>query len=131
MPWWTSAPVAVDQTPAPQVRAGFTAGAIVNGHRALMPDGAGGVVHADPSTPGYEFAGVSNGAAPQGGDVSITTSGPMVEPSWSWQDGAALYIGPAGTLTATPPATGVLHQVGVAVSATEIVVQPSAPIHLA
>lgn len=109
----------------------FTAGAAISGHRALMSDGAGDVIHADPTAVGYAFVGISLQAAAAGTPVQVGTAGALiVEPSWSWAPGAALFVGVAGALTATPSAVGVVQQIGVALSATSALVQPFPPIIL-
>lgn len=100
------------------------AGATVNGHRALMPDTTGRLVHAQPAEATYAFAGISTGSATVGAEVRAVVAGPITEPSWSWTPLAPLYVGASGTLTATPPTTGAAQQVAVAISATSILVQP-------
>ena len=120
--------------PAPKVPApglvavSLPAGADVSGHRALMWDGTGGVVHADPMLPSYEFGGISTQAATAGAPVLVAESGLVVEPSWSWTPGAPVYAGAQGQLTQTPPSSGVLHQVAVAASATSVLMQVLTPI---
>lgn len=108
----------------------FTASAMVSGHRAVMFDDRGGVIMADPTVPTYQFAGISTQAAAAGALVSVVESGSIVEPSWAWAPGVAIYVAPAGMLSQTPPTLGILQQVAVASSATSILVQPYPPITL-
>jgi hypothetical protein len=74
--------------------------------------------------------GVSTNAASIGGTLTVTTRGMMTDPSWSWTVGSQLYVGAAGILTATPPASGVLRSVAVALGATTISVAINDPIFL-
>lgn len=114
-------------TPAPSstVQGAFAgiAGAVLSGHRALMANGAGGLVHADPADPTYAFAGISAGSAMVGAAVQAVVFGLVVEPSWNWTPLLPLFAGPDGVLTQTVPLAGVVQQVGVASSATSILVQ--------
>ena len=112
-------------TPAGTV---MTADANVGGHRSLMFDGGGGVVHADPDAPSYNFAGISNEAATAGNSLFVVETGRVTEPGWSWQAGLPVYVVADGQLTQAAPQTGVMHQVAVAIDATSILVQPYAPI---
>lgn len=118
----SSAPLA---TPAGTV---MTAYHTVGGHRSLMFDGGGGVVHADPDDPAYQFAGISNEAASAGNALFVVETGRVTEPGWSWTPGGPVYVAAEGLLTQTAPQTGVMHQVAVAVDPTSILVQPYAPI---
>lgn len=103
------------------------AGAAISGHRALMVLPAGGVAHADPSLAGFEFVGISTGAAAAGAQVQVVESGVITEPSWAWTPALPIYVAPSGNLTQTPPSSGTLQQVAVALSATAILVQPFIP----
>ena len=107
------------------------AGTLVPGHRVLMTDGLGGVVPANPGAAGYQFAGISGGAAAVGTPVQVIETGPMTEPTWTWSPGLPLFVAARGTLTQTAPVTGVLQQVAVAVTATTILIQAYPPILLA
>lgn len=99
------------------------AGATVSGHRALMTDVLGRAVHADPTSPFFAAVGISLGAAAPGFPVQIAVAGQTVnEPTWAWAPGAAVFVGAAGVLTASPPASGVLQQIGQALSPTELLV---------
>ena len=103
------------------------AAAAISGHRVLM-FAPGGVVHADPQSPNYAFAGVSTQAATAGTLVDVCQAGELVELSWSWTPGQPLFAGPGGTLAPTPPATGTAQQVAVASGVSSIIVEPSMPI---
>lgn len=103
----------------------------VFGHRALMFDQAGHVLHANPMLPRFAFAGVSTQAAVAGDSVAVSMSGVVVEPSWSWQPDEPLFVGLDGLLTQAPPTNGVAQQIAVAINDTSILVQPYSPITLA
>lgn len=108
----------------------MTASANVGGHRALMFDGQGGVLHADPSDPLYAFAGISAEATSAGNALSVIETGRIVDGAWNWTPAAELFVAAGGNLTETPPSSGVLQQVAVAINATSILVQPYVPITL-
>ena len=115
----------------PQSSGGVTstliASAPISGQSVLMFDGVGGVVTANPTSPSYQFAGLSTAATQAGQPVPILETGIMTEAGWNWQEGTVLYAGPSGTLTQTVPTTGVLQQIAVALSATSIFVAPQLP----
>jgi hypothetical protein len=105
----------------------MTAAETLGGHRAACASAAG-AVYADPDDPDRADAiGITTGAADLGATVTLQTGGDMVEPSWSWSPGP-IYVGPAGTLTQTPPASGTLMQIGVAIAATRVLVDVRSPI---
>lgn len=102
----------------------------VNGHRALMFDRMGFVIHADPTVSSFNFAGISLQAAMSGDSVSVCFGGLVIEPSWSWIPDEVVFIGNDGLLTQAPPTTGILQQIGVSINGTSILVQPYAPVIL-
>jgi hypothetical protein len=55
----------------------------------------------------------------------------MTEPSWDWTPGLPLYVGPDGILVQSPPASGFIREIGLAVSPTSIVIRHMVPITLA
>lgn len=119
-------PTAVSQaTATPMI-----AGADIGGHRPLMFDTFGHVVHAEPMLPGYEFAGMSAQAASDGALVLVVEDGRQVELGWAWRPSARLFVAPGGLLTDVRPTAGVLQQVAVAVSSTTILVRPFPPVVL-
>ena len=95
-----------------------------------MLDANGHAVPADPTRSGYQFAGISQAATAAGQVVQACISGMMSDPAWSWAPGKALYVG-MGALTQTPPTSGTLHNVGVAMSVTDIIVAPRSTFLLA
>ena len=109
----------------------FLAGTAVTGHRALMFDGSGHVVPADPTSLTYNFVGVSLQAAAAGQPVLVAVIGQQVtEPSWSWMPGVALFVAAGGVITPGAPSSGVVQQIGQALTVTSMLVQPFAPITL-
>lgn len=65
--------------------------------------------------------GITIASSVMGESVDVQTLGEMVEPSWSFTDGP-VYLGTSGTLTQTPPSGGFSLQIGVATSATSILI---------
>lgn len=63
------------------------------------------------------------------GDVTVQRSGPVDDAAWSWSPGR-VYLGANGSLTQTPPADGYDVLIGVAVSATRLLLDLQDPIEL-
>lgn len=104
----------------------YTAGMTLSALRMLTLDASGNAVYANSGDP---TVGMSLTATTSGDLVTVATSDHVVEDSsWSWSAGAALFNAGNGALTATPPTSGVWQVVGVAISATRIVVQIGDPI---
>lgn len=103
----------------------------IGGNRLIAADASGKAVYADnTNTLHYgRVIGITLNAAVDGGSLSIATSGDVTEPSWNWSPGA-LYASTNGLLTQTPPSTGFLQIVGVAIEPTRIVVNINNPIKL-
>ena len=110
------------------VTGSYLAGATISGHRALMLGASGSVLHADPNSVGYLFVGISTSATATGQTAIVVLDGVVSEPTWAWPVGAALYVSLGGVLTTTAPTVGVLQQVAVATSPTDIIVHAFPPI---
>jgi hypothetical protein len=97
------------------------AGEVLGGHRVVT---AAGLYPTDLTLDAV--FGITTGAAGVGVAVAIITEGPMVEPSWAWVPGDAIYAGALGVLTQVEPA-GPVKRVGTAISATKIsvAIQPT------
>lgn len=63
------------------------------------------------------------------GDVTVQRSGPVDDAAWNWTPGR-VWLGPAGTLTQTPPADGYDVLVGHAASPTRLYLDIQDPIQL-
>ncbi len=104
-----------------------TAARALSGHRVVCatPEGAD---YADAaSAAAAAVIGVTLAAAAQGADAAIRYAGDIEELSWSWTAGP-IFCGVGGQLTQNPPDAAFVRQVGTAVSATRIVVEPSATV---
>lgn len=111
-----------------------TAGAILGGNRVVRVDSATGkLIYADNSDvfDVESIVGITVASAVLDAPISVLTSGSMVEPSWTWTAGRMLYLGSTGLLTHTPPSTNTLIEIGVALSATEVLVRIQRSIFLA
>jgi hypothetical protein len=73
--------------------------------------------------------GLTLTAATPGAPVNIQRSGPIDDAGWSWIPGP-VWLGPAGTLTQTPPADGYDLLIGAAMSATRLTLNIQDPITL-
>jgi hypothetical protein len=107
----------------------LVAAAALGGHRAVYAAGGGTVDHASSANAAHlgKVVGITIGAATMGALAEVATSGEMTEPSFTFVPGP-VYFNSSGVLTQTPPVTGFLQQVAVAVSATKIIVGLGMPI---
>ena len=95
--------------------------------------GASGPALADKDTLSQQdkILGVTiTSAAGSGEEVTVVTEGKIDDPSFSFTPGA-IWLGASGVLTQTKPTTGLLVQIGVAISATLINVNIGMAIKLA
>jgi hypothetical protein len=100
-----------------------TAGAILSGHRLVALALDGRFTYAT----GPDAVGLTLGAALAGESISIQASGMVEESSWNWTPSAPIYQTGAGQLTQTLPTTGLLRQVAVAMTATQIILDLQPP----
>lgn len=109
----------------------MVAGETISIHKAVVPVGDGTVVYADQQTVAEvgRTLGISYNSANVGNLVVIITSGEIDEPTWNWSPGE-VFLGLNGGLTQTPPTTGVLQVVGVAIAPTRLCVGIQLPIIL-
>jgi hypothetical protein len=109
----------------------FADGAL-GGQRVVRATSAGKVGYVDPGDPAQAHAaiGLTMGAAADGASINVQFSGEMSEPSWSWTANQPIFAGANGIPTQTPPATGFQAAIGVAISATAMVIQIKSPIVL-
>jgi len=110
----------------------YVADGALGGHRIVRATTAGKVGYVDPSDPDQAHAalGLTTGAVADGALASVQFAGPISEPSWAWAPNLPVFVGAAGVPTQTPPSSGFHATVGVAVSATSMVIQLKSPIVL-
>lgn len=96
----------------------------LSGHRAIrvLTSGEAAYASSDDFDSVSSYAGISSGAATSG-EVTVQVAGSIEEPSWSFTPGGMVYIGASGVLTQSPP-SGTQRVVGVAFSATKIIISP-------
>ena len=122
----TAVPAGAKAFPIPLIAA-----AAVFGRRTLMVGPNGGVVHSDPTSLNYSFAGFANQSVASGAALTADFAGIVDNTGdWTWTPGAALYVGALGILTHTVPTTGVLHRLAVALSPTSILIVNETPARL-
>ena len=122
--------------PGPVGPAGGTAftrqaDAALSALRVVWEDEAG-VVHLLDHNDGDHIdliAGLTITGTSAPGDVTVQRSGPVDDAAWSWTPGR-VWLGPAGTLTQTPPADGYDVLVGHAASPTRLYLDIQDPIRL-
>ena len=108
------------------VRVDKIAGEILGGNRAVRIDTATGkAVYADntDTNTAEDVIGITRGAAILNATVTITLFGEMTEGSWAWTPGGIIYLSTTGQLTQTPPVSGALIELGVAETATSILIR--------
>lgn len=127
-------------TPGPQGPTGasgsaeaatFVAGENISGHSVIKVIG-GLAYQCDAATFGDtgKAIGIATGAALNGASISVQQGGQLTEPSWSWTEGP-VYVGATGFLTQDLSGLVYLHQIGVALSATTVDVNPQMAVVLA
>lgn len=72
-----------------------------------------------------KLIGISVTAALSGSNITVQNSGKVTNATWSWVEGS-IYLG-EGVLTQTPPNSGILQLIAVALSATEIIMDIKQP----
>lgn len=82
------------------------------------------------STHVFSLLGVTLTAAPPGQPVDVQRAGVMDDAGWAWTPGQRVFLGPGGALTQTPPAHGFDVLIGVALSATRLLLNLSDPIEM-
>lgn len=109
----------------------YVAGAVISGDKALMFQGDGTVVHADPTSLTYVYAGISLTAGQPGDNVSVQKDGPFSTTFWQWQFGKPVFTAPAGNLTQTvPQGSGFSHIIGRAIGALTVLLKAEDPIQM-
>lgn len=110
----------------------YIADGALGGHRVVRATTAGKVGYVDPSDPAQAHAalGLTTGAAIDGAPIYVRYGGALTEPSWSWTPNQPIFAGASGIPTQTPPVSGFHAPIGVATSATSMVVQIKTPVVL-
>ncbi len=73
---------------------------------------------------GLAIIGITTGAIATSASGPVQTGGTMVEPSWAWTAGEPVYVADLGALTQAVPAGAFVLQIGIAETATSLVIQP-------
>lgn len=99
----------------------ITAAAALSGHRAIALNAAGDAIYADASdSTAFRALGVSTGAAILGDPLTVRQLGAMEWPAGGLTPDVPLYLGASGALSHTPPATGYVRQIAVALDTNRI-----------
>jgi hypothetical protein len=101
----------------------------VSGHRAIMVAEDGSATHADPAH-ATSFIGISKHAAAAEQPVDVAMRDTLTESSWAWVPGQPVYFVADGVLTQTIPVDIAVTPIGVAVSATSILISRDSPVFL-
>lgn len=100
------------------------AGENLSGHRVVTVDGSGQYVYCSDI---YGLA-LTTGAALAGDSVELQAMGEIEEPSWAWTPKAPVYQTGLGQLTQSVPTSGFIREVGIALTATKILLTFQSPI---
>lgn len=101
-----------------------TAGTNVSGHVAVMYSGAGLLVPADASILSHlnKVVGITLNAALNGADLTIQGSGIVEHMGWAFTPDQPVFLGLSGSLTQSMAGLLFALPVGIAVSATKLIV---------
>lgn len=99
-----------------------TAGQALGGHRMVTTNASNQIIYASNATPAHagRVIGMTTGAASNGAEATIQTSGAITESGWAWTPGSLLWLTTDGQISSTPPATGWVQAIGYAQTATTI-----------
>lgn len=113
----------------------YTAGVNLSGHRMVLLDASRNAIYADNTTAAHavQVYGLTKTAALTGESVEIVRNVEVLEPTWSWTHGGAIYLGANGLLTQTPPTSPAVFSlcVGFATASNRMFVSIGTPIFLA
>lgn len=100
----------------------------IGGHRVVTMSG----VYADCGNPahGSAIAGISLQAVSAGQSVDAQYLGELEELSWNWIIGQPVYLAALGQLTQTPPATGIIVEIGRPITATKLLIDIQPTLYL-
>ena len=104
---------------------GTSAGAL-QGLRVVALSASDQLIHPDRSVAadGLRILGLALTAASAPGQaVTVRRRGAVTEAAWAWDEGP-VYVGDGGELTQTVPPSGWLCQIGVAINATTVDIDP-------
>lgn len=101
----------------------------ISGHRAVMVSADGTAAHADPAD-ARAYIGISKHAAVAGAPIAIALRDTLTEPSWDWVPGKTLYFTVGGVLTQIVPTATAVTPIGVAISATTVLISRDSPVFL-
>lgn len=99
----------------------LTAASTLSGHRALAINGDGQAIYAQHTdATALAVQGLSAQSGIVGEDLVVSQSGPLAWPAGDLTPGLPLFLTTDGQLAHTPPTTGWLRQIAVAVDADTI-----------
>lgn len=85
----------------------------------------GKVELADKDNPIHAFniIGMSVSSGSEGSIILVQTGGTILNGNWTWNENMPLWLGNNGDITQTPPETGFLMQIGIALSPSKILLE--------
>lgn len=109
----------------------YTASGTISGDKVVCVTATNDVAIADASTVvAGSVVGISRQGVASGAQVAVQSAG-RVTGLTGLTPAAVYYLGTAGALTATPPASGVVQPMGVALNATTLVLVIGVPVQRA
>lgn len=112
----------------------LTAGASVIAYRPIAVDASGQAVPADPTDAAQigALVGIATNSASGGQAVNLSRAGEVTNGGWSWTPGQTLWAALDGGIVSSPPAGAAWwQQLGIALSATKMLVTIEPPIKAA
>lgn len=109
-----------------------TAGAL-SGHRVVTTDDSGELIYADCTNIDHLNRGVwiTTGAWAAGVDATVTFTGLVTEPTWTWTPGSPVYLGTDGfPVQSVPPDAEFVRIIGNPATPTSLAFFPQLPINL-
>lgn len=101
----------------------------ISGQRAVYAVAGGVALSSSLANSSCEVVGVTTAAAILGDQVTVKTSGELIDPSFAFSVGP-VFLGLSGILTNTVPLTGSQVRIGKALSATKLLIEIEPPIKL-
>lgn len=93
----------------------------IGGHRVIALTSDDTAVYASSADiTGYRVVGVSTGAAADGADITIRQFGIVTWPTNAFTVDQPVYLTTNGLVSHTPPAVGIVRQIGVAVATNKL-----------
>ena len=108
----------------------YVANGAISGHVVAAETTPGAVVPAsvNNATHMLRIVGITTNASISGGNVAVQHRRTLTHPGWAFTPNALVYLGLSGALVQTPPVAQFTQVIGVAQSATSLLVSIQPPV---